>query len=511
MNWFFRFDLLLCAIFWAVISCEVIAQSLVIPAEKKPSSELGKTTEPEKLSEKSKPETKSDQKHENPVIISGFVDVYYNYTLNNKHGNQVDTSETFHQYNKQFAVNSTELDLEKFAKKESPWGFRVDFMYGQNPVFQERPSTVTNNIFNMNLLQQAYVSLYFPLLKGLHIEAGKMAGHIGFDSLESMNMNTYTLGYIFYNVPFINTGARAVLKFSENWTFSFFFYNSAQGTGYANPNSSNVPPSDKLTNSFLTDTTRHAYSDGLNKAQTVGTRLNGDIVKDRISITWNLMLGDDNEVGRISNKNIYFQDLTGVPATIPPTKSKYDYYFIHQAWITLHPSEKYTFTLDWTHQIRSGSTAVGNGAYVLDGTKQIGSYSSPITIGRDDKDVKRINNTYAVFAKYTFTEKWALGFRYENIDDRRYGGSYVANPPLSQITPVYRYDLVFLDSIRLRKPSNLGQVRSVTLTPTYIFSENIIIKLDFRKDWALGKQFIDIHGNPAQSQIGFILGLVTKF
>ncbi|MCC6275795.1 MAG: hypothetical protein IT569_08045 [Leptospiraceae bacterium] len=65
----------------------------------------------------------------------------------------------------------------------------------------------------------------------------------------------------------------------------YYNYSSAQGTGYANPNLANVPASDKLTNSFLTDTTRQAYSDGLNKAQTVGTRLNGDVLKDRISIT----------------------------------------------------------------------------------------------------------------------------------------------------------------------------------------------------------------------------------
>ncbi|MCE9498931.1 MAG: porin [Leptospira sp.] len=452
------------------------------------------------------------QKWYNTINVSGYVDVYYNYTLNNKQGSQDDTSETFHRYNKQWAVNAVKLSIDKIAEKESRWGFRLDSQNGQSIAYQERPGSTTNNIFNMNLLQQGYVSMYFPVLRGLKVDAGKMYGHIGFDSLNSIEMVSYTLGYIFYNVPFINTGARAALQVSENWTLNFFFYNSAQGTGYLNPATANTPPVDKLDANSAFSNTNHAYSDGLNIANSKGTRLNGDLIKDRLSLTWNTLFGDDNGWGRIPNRDIIANDISGSNyLRYPGTKSRNDYYFINEIWVTMNPTEKFTMTFDWIYQIRSGNTAAGNGAYVSEGTKKIGNYNFPLTIGRDDNDVKRINTSYGIWAKYTFIYFFALGFRYENFDDSRYGGSYVANPPLSQITPLTRYDLQFLDSTGLRKPSNLGQTRSLTITPTFTYTEHVVIKLDIRRDWALGSQFVDTQGRPSHQQYGFILGLVAKF
>ncbi len=150
------------------------------------------------------------------VNFSGYVDVYYNYTTNNRQGATQDTSGTFHQYNKQFAVNAVKLSMEKIADKESPWGFRLDMQNGQNNMYQERPYQTTNSLHNMQLLQQAYVSAYFNVLKGLTVDVGKMATHIGLEVLDSKDNIAYTIGYVFYNtIPFIHTGARANLQVTE--------------------------------------------------------------------------------------------------------------------------------------------------------------------------------------------------------------------------------------------------------------------------------------------------------
>ena len=60
------------------------------------------------------------------VNFSGYVDVYYNWSSNNKQGAAQDTTGTFHTYNKQFAVNAVKLSMEKLPEKESPWGFRLE-------------------------------------------------------------------------------------------------------------------------------------------------------------------------------------------------------------------------------------------------------------------------------------------------------------------------------------------------------------------------------------------------
>ncbi|MCB1158032.1 MAG: outer membrane beta-barrel protein, partial [Leptospiraceae bacterium] len=155
--------------------------------------------------------------------------------------------------------------------------------------------------------------------------------------------------------------------------------------------------------------------------------------------------------------------------------------------------------------------AANSGAYIKEGIPQGTIPGLNVSLGRDGNKVKRINNTYAFFLQYFFTKEMGLGLRYEYIDDSRYGGPYASNPPRAGITPQYRYDLLTLDQYGLRASGNLGQVRTFTITPTYIYSEHIIVKLDFRRDWGMGDQFIDERGRPCSYQNGVILGLVAKF
>ncbi|MCB1192226.1 MAG: porin [Leptospiraceae bacterium] len=451
----------------------------------------------------------AEKKWYDKVEVSGFVDVYYQYITNNKQGGGVDSSRTFETYNKQFAVNSVELDLEKVATADSRWGFRIDFMNGQNAMFQERPFYTTNQAFNMNLLQQAYVSMYFPIMKGLTIDVGKMATHIGYEVLESKDNLNYTIGYIFFNtVPFIHTGARASLSMTDKWSLGLYLYNSAQGTGYTGNNAQFAT----LQSSQLTDISNHVYVDGPNKARAVGTQLKGHIIPDKFDLVWNTVYGNDNVTSRQSNMENFIA--TNVPALTPnpgPSSFKTDYWFVNNVILAFSPNEKMSISLDWTHGIRSGQTITNAAGYINDG------FSDPIGgtglngLGRDGKYTKKIYNTYGVWFKYIINPKLALGLRYENIDDSRYGGALAVNPPGAFTTPAYRYDLQYQESNFGRPATSKGQAKTFTITPIYNFSENLVIKLDLRRDWALGNQFVDEKGRPAHYQNGATLGLVAKF
>lgn len=454
----------------------------------------------------------AEKKWYDKVEVSGFVDVYYQYITNNKQGGAVDATRPFATNNKQFAVNSVELDLEKVATKGSRWGFRLDFMNGQNTMFQERPFYNTNQVFNMNLIQQAYVSMYFDIMKGLTIDVGKMATHIGYEVIETVDNLNYTIGYIFFNtIPFIHTGARANLQMTDNWSLGLYLYNSAQGTGFTGNNLQ----FDSLQANQLTDTSTHAYVDGSNKARAVGTQISGSLVPNKVDVTWNTVYGNDNIPSRQSNMDYYIATtFPGVASpNARPSSFQTDYWFVNNIYFTINPSSKMSITLDWTHGIRAGQTIVHAAGYINEGIESVTldgvTYNN--IVGREGKYTKKIYNTYGIWFKYNLTDKLALGLRYEHIDDSRYGGALAVNPPGAFTTPVDRYDLQYQSNNFGRPASSLGQARTFTITPVYNFSENLVVKLDLRRDWAKGYQFIDEKGRPASYQNGATLGLVAKF
>ncbi|HMV40917.1 MAG TPA: outer membrane beta-barrel protein [Leptospiraceae bacterium] len=490
------------------------------------------------------------------VNFSGYVDVYYNYTANNRQGSTQDTTGTFHTYNKQFAVNAVKLSVEKLPEKETPWGFRLDIQNGQNIMYQERPYQTSNSIYNMQLLQQAYVSFYFPVAKGLVIDAGKMATHIGNEVLDSKDNLNYTIGYIFFNtIPFIHTGARATITLTDKLSAGLYLYNSAQGTGYTangqqfgfagttpvGPNGATIngaPQAGLLTSPNQSISGNHVYVDGPNPMKSIGTQMKFDAVKDKFKIVWNTLYGNDVTQGRPSDADFYLSQsgmngrVPGGPLLTQPnqvSKNNRDYWFINHMSFIINPTDKFSILLDWTFGERSGYAITNAAGYTNEGFYIDSNRDGVIdTVNGTDlkyrpskQDVKRIYNTYGIWAKYTINDKYAIGLRYENIDDSRYGGSLAVNAPLAFTNPRDRYDLQaasgdsgFTNSryAGLGRPaSGLGQARTLTLTPIINFTENLQVKIDLRRDWALGTQFIDPSGRAVKGQNGIIIGVVAKF
>ncbi|MCZ8238254.1 MAG: outer membrane beta-barrel protein [Leptospiraceae bacterium] len=472
------------------------------------------------------------------VDVSGFVDVYYNYTSNNRTGATQDASGTFHTYNKQFAVNAVKLSLGKVAEKDSPWGFKMDLQNGQNLMYQERPYQTTNSLHNMQLLQQAYVSAYFPVLKGLTVDAGKMATHIGLEVLDSKDNISYTIGYVFFNtIPFIHTGARAALQWSDNLTTSLYLYNSAQGTGYTGNGqqfgySGLSAYGDPAGGSSLTNTSQHAYADGPNPARTFGSQVKYAMLDDKLTVVWNTLVSNDNAQGRPTNQTFYLSNRAGVSNVPQASRFSTDNWMIQNLILIYQPTDKLTTIFDYTYGERNGQTNTAAFGYEPGGLTlgKISSNLPNVTVPNASTDptlqslgitadtnltrenrIKRIYQTFQIQAKYAFTEFFTLGFRYEYLDDRRYGGSLAVNPPLFALTPNQRYDLRLQDNLGVRAASNYGQIRTITLTPTFNLTENLQVKVDLRRDFGPGQQFVDQAGRPASHQNGIIIGMVAKF
>jgi hypothetical protein len=493
----------------------------------------------------------AEKKWYDKVNMSGYVDVYYNWTTNNKQGAQQDTAGTFHQYNKQFAVNAVKLSTEKLATSESPWGFRMDLQNGQNLMYQERPYQTANSLHNMQLLQQAYVSMFFNIrgTKGLVLDVGKMATHIGNEVLDSKDNINYTIGYIFYNtIPFIHTGARATLTVNDRLSLGLMLYNSAQGTGYTaggcqfgqanTPAATGGCTANPLNQNQVFGTGNHSYADGPNALKAYGTQVKFDAVPEKFKLVWNTLYGNDNQQSRLSDSQFYLNQ-PGINGLVPggpqavkaqPSRNRIDYWFINHISLIFTPTKKSFILLDYTFGQRSGYANDNSFGYLSSGSGGgipidsnrdgfVKTDGSDLRVRTEPQNIIRIYQTFGIWAKYEFTEKFALGVRHERIDDSRYGGSLTVNQATFAQTPRDRLDLMAADGNYTgdkfaglgRAASSLGMIQTMTLTPTYKFTENLLIKVDLRRDYGPGRQFIDQAGRAVPYQNGIIIGIVAMF
>ncbi|EPG75879.1 outer membrane protein [Leptospira fainei serovar Hurstbridge str. BUT 6] len=543
-----------------IASLALMSASSVFAQAKKPAAEAAVAApaaqEPEPV----------EQKWYDKVEYSGFVDVYYMYNNNPLQGNSVDTTRAFETNNKNFAINAVSLVVQKVAEKSTPWGFRVDFQNGQNNAFQETPYTTSNQIYNMNMLKQAYVSFYFPVLKGMTLDVGKMATHIGYEVLESMNNPNYSIGAIFQNtIPFIHTGARLTTQFSDKWSGTFYLYNSGQGTGYLAP-----------TTAALTDTTHSPYVEAYTQHKSVGTQLKGQLIENKLAITWNTIYSSDMANGRtdvgqallaniIQNGDVNVaatpQSAGGVLPTAPRNRYNKDYWFMNHAILSITPTDRIQIDLDYTWSQKSGTLSNGGlnqQGYNPNNTVTLGGLAMGQVTGENNKSIYK---AYGIFSKFKINESWGVNIRYEYLDDKLNNGALntfasgaFGSTGINNYVSTYQVanDTAIANAILAGSPklngilnstaglaainaegyataadwvksklsdnykhyngaNNYGQYRTFTITPVWNFTENLLIKLDMRRDWSLGKQFVDSSGHRRSDQIGFTLGVVAKF
>lgn len=486
-----------------------------------------------------------EKKWYDAIDFSGFVDVYYMYNNNPLQGNDIDATRAFETNNKNFAVNAAALAVQKTAEKASPWGFRVDFQNGLNNPYQEGLYASTNGIFNYNLLKQAYISMYFPVLKGMTLDIGKMATHIGYEVIESMGNPNYSIGAIFQNtIPFIHTGARLTTQVTDKWSGTFYLYNSGGGTGYVTPTFTNNP--DGSISSPLGDASKNTFVEAATQHKAIGTQVKGQIIEDKLAITWNTLYSQDGSSGVLNPWEGYYLTSVGEGANLanytPRAKYNKDYWFMNHAIISITPHERVTIDLDYTWSEKAGGFAPINKEAAAANADGSDAYTLEKILGGavNTSSNKATYKAYGSWIKVKLNDEWGINFRFEYIDDSKYNTQLTTFNPFRNANGYLSAqqtatDNALADAVKASTPAlagldnatllqalkpkdytnygntNYGSYKTFTVTPVWHFTENLLIKLDMRRDWANGYQFVNAQGEKSKDQYGLTLGIVAKF
>jgi len=147
------------------------------------------------------------------LTISGYVDVYYQYNLNNPTPNPGLTftenpGRIFDVKNNQFSLG---LAQTKFAYTTDRSEVVVDLTYGPNSVLGNFGNTTSNDL----MIKQAYLSYMFT--DKLNVTIGQFGTHVGYELIDAPLNYNYSLSYLFGNGPFYHTGAKASYAFSESF------------------------------------------------------------------------------------------------------------------------------------------------------------------------------------------------------------------------------------------------------------------------------------------------------
>jgi hypothetical protein len=154
------------------------------------------------------------------IELSGFVDTAYSYNFAGP-DSRLNTLRGFDRQANSFVLHNAQLNLGKSVSSESPLGFKVSLMYGDDAELTHSTGLTDGTGVDPFDLQQAYVEYLAPLGEGLSLKAGKMATLIGAEVIESpANWNYSRSTLFFYAIPFTHTGVRASYPLTEQLTLT---------------------------------------------------------------------------------------------------------------------------------------------------------------------------------------------------------------------------------------------------------------------------------------------------
>ncbi len=137
--------------------------------------------------------------------ITGDVDIYYRHNAGGyKHP---DSYTSFTQTANSFELGMASLKLESSALSDKVNAV-IDLGFGS----RARDFSY-NDSGTMAMIKQAY--LVYKLNDHVKFTAGKMATHIGYELVDPMYNNNYSMSYMFTNGPFFHTGAKTTINFGK--------------------------------------------------------------------------------------------------------------------------------------------------------------------------------------------------------------------------------------------------------------------------------------------------------
>lgn len=162
------------------------------------------------------------------LTISGYVDVYYQYNMNNPSfaspvnngavaggASGYGLAPTGSNVGRIFDIKNNQFSLglvqTKFAYTTDRSEVVLDLAYGPNAALGN-----FGNLYGTDVnIKQAYMSYNFT--DKLNFTVGQFGTHIGYELIDAPLNYNYSLSYLFGNGPFYHTGAKASYAFSESF------------------------------------------------------------------------------------------------------------------------------------------------------------------------------------------------------------------------------------------------------------------------------------------------------
>jgi Putative beta-barrel porin-2, OmpL-like. bbp2 len=228
-----------------------------------------------------------------PTNVSGLVDTYYGYNLNQPQG-QITSFHPFDSNNNQFSLNMIELTVAKAPDaSNSRLGYNLTFGFGNamNVVNSSDPA----GLGYAQYLKEGYISYLAPVGKGLQIDFGKFVTPAGAEVIETNGNWNYSRGILFnYAIPFYHFGIRAKYAFSDSFSATGYVMN-----GW---------------NSIIDN----------NSGKTYGTSLAWSPTK-KVSIIQNYLAGPETPLNNSDRRQLADTVVTYTPTSKVSLMANYDY------------------------------------------------------------------------------------------------------------------------------------------------------------------------------------------
>jgi hypothetical protein len=155
------------------------------------------------------------------ITTDGYASFSYSYDANTPEP-RVNQFRVFDFNDNEPQLDVAELVIQRAVSQPNQFGFRFDLLAGSGVpevtaaygMFRDRKTLVAHHVD----IPQLYVRYVVPLGKGLSLDAGKFATHMGYEVIggyDGYNDN-FSRGFIFgYGIPFTHTGLRATYPFTS--------------------------------------------------------------------------------------------------------------------------------------------------------------------------------------------------------------------------------------------------------------------------------------------------------
>jgi hypothetical protein len=158
------------------------------------------------------------------ITTNGFLSLSYTYNVNDPIP-RINQFRVFDFNDDDPQLDVAQLVIQRAISEPKQFGFRFDLMAGSGVpevtasygLFRQTQTGIAHHVD----IPEFFLSYIFPLRKGLRLDVGKFATHMGYEVIggyDGYNDN-FSRGFIFgYGVPFTHTGVRAIYAFSSKVT-----------------------------------------------------------------------------------------------------------------------------------------------------------------------------------------------------------------------------------------------------------------------------------------------------